>query len=366
MIKKILLPIKHIYILLIWLGIALLYGGQRYIQYSLDGEECHFLLTIFEHVPTFMTWAVLAPLIQLQIQKSPIINSAKKLRDFLAHFVLATTLSLLVLAIIGFFRWMYYRPYNHMEWLEYLRQFMLLWFIYQYFQYGSMLVFLLALNYYQKFKDKETQSIQLQRDLYESRLTVLKSQLHPHFLFNTLNSVSMLIRLDKKNPAIKVITLFGDLLRHTLQKTEDQFTTIDAELDFIEKYLKIESVRFEDNFSYTINKLSEVQGIRIPDMVLQPVVENCIKHGFKEDVKDFKIDIDVRLKKEWLIISITDNGIGSDFSDETIFQKGIGLRNIRERCLKLYGSDCVEIFSKAGDGTTVNFSIPINSIEWKK
>lgn len=350
--------IRSVYIILFWTVIALLYGGQQYIKYSLDGETCRLWTTMMEHIPTFVSWALLNPLIQVFLGRFPIISSKKLFKDLLAHVLFATVLSVIILLIIGVFRWLYYKNFNEISLIGYMQKFTLAWFIYQYFMYSAMLIILLALGYYQKFKKKETQALELQRHLVESQLNSLKSQLHPHFLFNTLNSISMLVRMNKNDQANRVITQFGDLLRQVLQKKDEQYTSLEKEIEFINNYLSIEKIRFNEDFQYEISASEEALQVKVPDMILQPVVENCIKHGFKNIDHTLKIAISAQTNNENLLVEIKDNGSGFKVEDGAFMNHGIGLRNIMDRCQKLYGPSGVEINSKPGAGTTVTFKFP--------
>jgi sensor histidine kinase YesM len=260
--------------------------------------------------------------------------------------------------IIGIFRWLYYKNYNEITLIGYLQNFTLAWFFYQYFMYSAMLIILLAIDYYQKFKRKETQALETEKLLVETQLSSLKSQLHPHFLFNTLNSISMLVRMKKNEKANKVITQFGDLLRQVLHKKDAQFTSLEKEIEFIDNYLGIENIRFNENFKYKISVSEEALQVKIPDMILQPVVENCIKHGFKSIDHALKIDITARLNGEYLLVHVEDNGSGFNPDDEVFLNRGIGLRNIFDRYEKIYGTSGVEVHSKPGEGTKVSFKFP--------
>lgn len=350
--------IQSVYIILFWIVIAMLFGGQQYIQYSLDGATCRFWSTMMEHIPTFMAWALFSPLIQKFLHRFPIIGSKNLIKDLIAHVLFASLINFIVLLVIGVFRWLYYRNEFEISLIDYLQRFTLAWFFYQYFIYSAMLILLLAFDYYQKFKRKETQALELQKHLIESQLTSLKSQLHPHFLFNTLNSISMLVRMRKNDEANRVISQFGDLLRQVLQKKDEQYTSLEKEIEFIANYLSIENIRFKENFQYEITVDEEALLIKVPDMILQPVVENCIKHGFKNINHPLKIDIKVRLNGEYLLIDINDNGSGFKADDETFMNHGIGLRNIMDRCQKLEGPTGVKINSKPGMGTKVSFKFP--------
>lgn len=350
--------IKPIYIIIFWTIIAILFGVQSYIGYKLNGYTCSFWGTMFDHFPTFMIWALFAPIILKLMEKHPIINSKKVLIDLIVHLGNATILSILSLVIIGTGRWLVY-GFGEVSFIEYTRDFSYVWIIYQYIMYTAMLLFLLTIDYYQKFRDKEARNIELQKLLVESQLSTLKMQLHPHFLFNTLNTVSMLVRMDKKESANKVISRLGDMLRQVLLSKDNQTVTIEQEAQLIEKYLSIEVIRFEDSLAYTFNLDKSTLSYQIPDMLLQPIVENSIKHGMKGLNRVMKIDISSFVENDQLKVTVRDNGKGFDTSDESFLNRGIGLKNTLERCEKIFGKKQVEIKSEPGKGTTTIFTFPI-------
>lgn len=350
--------IKPLYIIIFWTIIALLYGGQSYISYALKGEACHFWGTVFEHVPTFLIWAVFAPIILRILDKYPIISSKNAILDLLIHFVTATVLGIISLIVIGTGRWLYY-GLGEVSLIEYTRDFSFVWFIYQYIMYTAMLLFLLTINYYEKYRDKEARNIELQKLLVESQLSSLKMQLHPHFLFNTLNTISMLVRMDKKENANKVISRLGDMLRQVLLSKDDRLVTLENEFQLIDKYLSIEAIRFEETLTYKFNIDESTLGFQVPDMLLQPVVENSIKHGMKGLNGIMYIEITSYIENNNLKIEVKDNGQGFDTSDESFLNRGIGLKNTLERCEKMFGKNQVKIMSEPGKGTTTIFTFPL-------
>ena len=350
--------IKPIYIILFWTIIALLFGGQNYINYALKGEACNFWGTLFEHVPTFAIWAVFAPFIQILLRRFPLMNSKNFWIDLIVHIGTATILGIVSLFIIGTGRWLYY-GIGRTSLPEFIKDFSIVWFFYQYIMYSAMILFLLAINYYKKFRDKEAHAIELQKLLVESQLSSLKMQLHPHFLFNTLNTISMLVRMDKKENANKVISRLGDMLRQVLLTRDDQMATVEQEINLIDKYLGIEAIRFEEMLSYKFDPDENTLGLQIPDMLLQPVVENSIKHGMKNLNRPMHIEIKSYLENDKLKVVVSDSGIGFDTSDENFINKGIGLRNTIERCEKMFGKNQIAINSEPRKGTTIIFTFPI-------
>ncbi len=214
-------------------------------------------------------------------------------------------------------------------------------------------IFIAAINN-QRLIDKE-------KELANARLNALMTQLRPHFLFNTLNSISSLIDIDK-SAAQKMISRFGDLLRGVLEKEEKQFVTLQEEISFLENYLSIEMERFSDRLtiSYQIDPRSLED--EVPTLILQPLVENAIKHGIATKAEDGKIEIASKIlngtqyPSPLLELTVTDNGAGL----KAKHNYGIGLQNVTKRLSQLYGkSSEFEIENNKEEGCTAIIRLPL-------
>jgi two-component system LytT family sensor kinase len=195
--------------------------------------------------------------------------------------------------------------------------------------------------------------------LLQARMTALASQINPHFLFNTLNTVSSLIRYDPATARVVVLKL-SSILRRLLRKQEN-FVTLREELKFIDDYVDIEVVRFGPEKLQFIKELSEeTLDAFVPSMLLQPLVENSIKHGLAQRVEGGKIIIRTARHDSRLVIEIEDNGVGFSplhLSGES--ERGIGISNVHERLRVLYGEDFrFDIRSQEGAGTHVRIEFP--------
>ena len=165
-------------------------------------------------------------------------------------------------------------------------------------------------SYYQAFRTRELRSSQLQAQLDKARLQALKSQLQPHFLFNTLNSISALMLTDVK-AADRMITRLGDLLRTSLENAGTQMTTLRRELEFVSCYIEIEKVRFEERLSVTLDIDLETLDASVPHLLLQPLVDNAIKHGISMRLAGGEIRISATREHGDLLLEVKDNGPGS-------------------------------------------------------
>jgi two-component system LytT family sensor kinase len=194
--------------------------------------------------------------------------------------------------------------------------------------------------------------------LLAAKIEALANQINPHFLFNTLTSISSLIRTQPET-ARMLITKLSGLLRRLLRST-DHFVTLREELESIDEYLDIEVVRFGPQLKVTKNISPDTLDVIVPSMILQPLVENSIKHGLARKVGEGRITIKSVLQNGHAIIEVDDDGLGmSEERLERALGDGIGLSNVNERLRTIYGADCqLKLTSVPGRGTTVRVEIP--------
>ena len=197
-----------------------------------------------------------------------------------------------------------------------------------------------------------------ERLLVEARLAALTSQINPHFLFNTLNSVSSLIRTNPNQARLMVVKL-SKVLRRLLRKHEN-FAALRDELSFIEDYLSIEMTRFGDKLRFDTEVADDTLDMLVPSMLLQPLVENSIKHGLSSKVEGGTIRIRTRRNDGRLHISVEDDGVGiPEAKLATLLDRGIGVSNVNERLKVLFGSDYrMWIDSQPGRGTCIQLEMP--------
>lgn len=197
-----------------------------------------------------------------------------------------------------------------------------------------ILVLVFSLSAYNlNLKEKINNENNLRTLVREAELNMLKTQINPHFIFNSLNSLSL---LTKKNPekAREMIIKLSEFLRYSLRFGEKENITLNEELDSMEKYLDIEKIRFGEKLFYKKEVEQEALGYLIPNMILQPIFENAIKHGVYESIKPIQIELKVKIVDKSLHISIS-----NEYDPDIIPEKGtgIGLKNIRDRLVLLFG-----------------------------
>ena len=186
-----------------------------------------------------------------------------------------------------------------------------------------------------RFKNEEIRAVQLENRLIEAELRALREQLKPHFLFNTLNTISVLVRDGKNATAVTLLARLGSLLRMSLEGNHKNETTLRVEMDFLERYIEIQKARFPDRLTVGIAVDEEALGVPVPWLLLQPIVENAILHGVAPKAGPGRVDILGRVEAGALHLEVRDDGPGLPENRRVV--EGTGLSNTRERVAKIYG-----------------------------
>jgi len=222
--------------------------------------------------------------------------------------------------------------------------------------YSALVIMQHAMDFYQRYQEKELTASKLETQLSQAQMLALKMQLQPHFLFNTLNAIVTLVHKDP-NLAEEMIVRLSDFLRITLDASGRQIVSLKEELDFIKAYLLIEEIRFSGRLSYKDNVPTELLDAQIPMLLLQPLVENSIKHGFSQFEHANILSISAEQKDQSLIITVSDDAVPSEKLGN--IQEGIGLTNSRQRLQALYGDQAsLVITANNNHGVTVRVVIP--------
>jgi len=240
----------------------------------------------------------------------------------------------------------------------------------QFIWYTLVLVTYHSIIYYQTNKERELKTAelelkasQLDNQLTQVQLQALKAQINPHFLFNTLNMISSLMYEDVKT-ADKMLVKLSNFLRMTLEKGNSQKIPLSQELEFVTNYLDIMKARFPDKLDVKIDIAANLQTALVPSMLLQPLVENSIKHNNLSDNDKYKISIKAYREQGKLMLCVLDNGVGIKDKEQDIFQQGIGLSNIQTRLKQLYADKHkLNIENKINSGLEVLIELPLENIQ---
>jgi sensor histidine kinase YesM len=224
--------------------------------------------------------------------------------------------------------------------------------------YGVIVAVSHALDYYRKYHERTVQTLELEKHLTEARLQALLHQLKPHFLFNTLNGIASLMHMDV-DAADTMLVRLSELLRITMSHTGAPETSLREELAFIERYLDIEKIRFRNRLEVVIAVDEETMEAQVPSLVLQPIVENAVRHGIEPHARTGHIELRASREGDRLVLTVSDNGTG--INPAAPKREGIGLANTRARLAELYGTrQNFELVNRPEGGLCVRLSIPFN------
>ncbi len=212
-------------------------------------------------------------------------------------------------------------------------------------------------RYYREFQNRKQEALRLQLQLSDARLNALKMQLQPHFLFNTLSAVIVLVRQQRNRQAEETLSKLSDLLRRVLSGSDAKEVALRSELEFLEMYLSIEQVRFQDRLTVCVACDEEVLDAMVPHLGLQPIVENAVRHGLGGTLGSVRIEVKAHRLGNRLQVAVSDNGPG--FPASKAEGTGIGLANTRARLQQLYGDEgSLTVQNGAERGATVTMTLP--------
>jgi two-component sensor histidine kinase len=321
------------------------------------GTQLLILNTAYWYVP-----ALAAPLV-LRLAQRFRFESPGWPRSLLLHLPAFALFSLIHLASMTAVRlglWPHGGKPTTMSWSAFLQR--------NYFEqldwllmtYAALLALAHAIDYHRESRARAVRNAQLQTQLVQAQLKNLESQLHPHFLFNTLHAVSALI-YKRPDAADRMICRLSDLLRLALEHRHAQEVSVKEEIEFLDKYLEIEQIRFQDRLTVRIDVDPEALDLRVPHLILQPLVENAIKHGIARKPGACLIEVTARRQGPGLWLEVHDDGGGLDGRAAEALEKGVGLSNVRERLERLFGPAYRLEFSNVGGGLLVRIVIPIRA-----
>jgi two-component system, LytTR family, sensor kinase len=337
-----------------WTVFGLVLANQFYMQSELRGQPVSWAPVLRQGFFDAYLWA-LATLVIFWLARRFPLERGRMLGSVAVHLVAAVALSLVRVAVVV-------ELSRHVEWLSvrtFSRQF-----------WGSSAVNLLfyslllgiahAVLYHARYREREKAAERLTAGLAEARLQVLKMQLQPHFLFNTLNAISALIPAEAK-PARRMVARLGDLLRIALEHEDTQEVTLREELAFLQPYLEIEQARLEDRLTVVMKIAPEALEARVPHLMLQPLVENAIRHGIAPRIEPGRVEISASSGADdrLLHLVVRDDGPGPDPEGPDRDGKRGGVTNIQSRLEQLYGEEHrFALENHPQGGVVVRISLP--------
>jgi signal transduction histidine kinase len=350
-----------------WTLLAFFFSIQAYLNYAYVGRPSPFGRILVAWLSCVYIWAPLTPLVIALAQRFPVERDTIW-RRLLVHLFAASLISTLQIAIYTFVRQALLgdatQPFSPVRSFQNL---FVAEFHINLLLYGAVLGLTQAYDYYRRYRERERRATQLEiaaaqleTRLAQAQLDALKMQIQPHFLFNTLNTISVLMQ-DDVDAANKMLIRLSELLRVALKSEKTQEISLRQELEFLRGYLEIEQTRFQDRLRVDFEVDAETLDSLVPNLILQPLVENAIKHGIAPRAEAGTIRVEARRQNGRVELSVRDDGAGLTES-KNHSMGGIGLSNTRARLEKLYGAQhSFEIVSPAAGGLEVKVSIPFRS-----
>jgi two-component system, LytTR family, sensor kinase len=317
-----------------WVVLALLFGVQEFADILMDGWKIPLWMPLLGWTVEFLLWGLIFLGMWRFLRES--IQSASPRQMLLQYLPLSVAVSFIKeVMFVTIFRvqplgkhYTYLARLEHYLASELITDIAIFWIVFALFR---------SIGYYQRFREREHAAARLQAQLVEARLQALQMQLNPHFLFNTLNSVSSLMRSDPDS-ADEMLERLSSLLRITLAKGHAQKIRLQEEMEVVQLYLSIQQLRFGDRVRHSIHVAPEVWDALVPTMILQPIVENAYVHGIAKSLGAGTITIEAGIKGDRLRVSICNIGSGLRPFQDALTRQGVGIANVKSRLELHYGS----------------------------
>lgn len=342
-----------------WTLFGLFFTSQEYLRMAYAGRPLDLRRTLAAWMGSAYVWAVLTPLVFYLARRFPL-ESGRLKRNIPIHLAASVVVALIELLVFVLVAPYIGLPPLRNSFSEFLTTAIVIDFHFNLLTYWAILGICVVIDYYQRYRERELKAYQLEARLAQAQLQVLKMQLHPHFLFNTLHAISTLMHRDVE-AADRMIARLSDLLRISLETVGVQEVPLKQELEFLGKYLEIQQTRFRDRLGVDINVAPETLDARVPNLILQPLVENAIRHGIIPRVAPGRIEIHAWRDNGTLQLEVRDNGRGLDAESQETLKEGLGLSNTRARLSQLYGAEHrFSLRNNPAGGLVVSLAIPFS------
>jgi two-component system, LytTR family, sensor kinase len=355
-----------------WTLFGLFFASQSYMGQVFRGREASWGPALLVWMACAFCWAVLTPGMLYMARRFPLRREGWP-RTLAAHLLAALLFSPVALAIyVGVRRLLAFVEPAVAPQVPSFKHLLVAEFHASVITYGAVVCLAFTADYYRRYRERDLRAAQLESQLAQAQLDALRKQLQPHFLFNTLNTVSILIDEDTR-AAREMLVRLSDLLRATLERGRAHEVTLRQELEFIEGYLEIERTRFQDRLTVTVEADPQTLDARVPDLILQPIVENAIRHGVAPRATAGRVGIRAERRNGSLRLRVQDdgcglpkpaaannpNGAGAADRSNAANGGGVGISNTRARLAQLYGAEhSFEMRDAEGGGLCVEITIP--------
>ena len=339
--------------------LGVVFSTQEYFRSARSGEPVSWAAAFVDLMPFWLFWALLSPLIAW-LSRRYTFGKGRWTRSLLVHLSASVFVASLypvlyiLLSVVNSFR---ISTPQIPGWLHFY--FLINAHVFGTIIYWIILTMILTLNYYRRFQEQRLSAVRLEAQLKDAQLRALRMQLHPHFLFNALHSVTALVLKNENVEAVRMISRLSELLRQAIKDNDTQWVPLKQELQFIDRYLDIERIRFQDRLTVKMNIEPETLNAAVPNLILQPLVENAIRHGIAVLSSAGTITVSANRQGEELHLEVSDDGPGLPSDWPKASGEGLGLKNIQARLEQLYGSrNHFYLRNVNGRGTVATIKLP--------
>jgi len=339
-----------------WTLVGLAFASQFYLSSTMLGRSVTWGQAIGYSLGDWYVWAVLSVPVLLLARRFPP-EGAQPWRTAAIHLGAALVCALVYVVLRSLVGVVHSRLLDEpVTFAEVFQPLLVKTYPFNLLVYGVIVTLSHAIDYYRKYHERTVHALELEKHLTEARLQALLRQLKPHFLFNTLNGIASLMHSDV-DAADRMLVRLSELLRLTMSHPGQPLTRLRDEIAFIEKYLEIERIRFRDRLTADVSADAAVLDDEVPSLLLQPLVENAIRHGIEPQALAGRVAVTARIDDGALLLVVRDNGGGQPAGG--FAREGIGLGNTRARLHELYGNrHRFELVNHPEGGLEVRIRLP--------
>ena len=310
-------------------------------------------LIIYFYIPGIVLWFVFSiPMIRV----SEKIYNLKIRSDLLMLAFSGLGIGLVKTVLALSFQWLT-DPQVESAWWTFVTGSRPLYFVESVIIVWVFIGFLLIFDFYRRYVNKSKLAAELEMELSNAQLRTLRAQLEPHFLFNTLNTITALVKRNKSDQAMSALHGLSSLLRNVLNEKK-QIISLEQELDLVKQYLEIETIRFQDRLTVEFDISEESKKSTLPSLILQPLIENAVKHGISKFLGNGYIRVSAVIEGKILVIEVY-NSLPVVSENHEFEGNGIGLSNVGQRLMKIYGAKAALDINHNAEGVSVSLKIPL-------
>lgn len=350
----------------VWIGflgftvIGLIFAAQLYLYLHSFGRPVTWGQALNWNVSSWYLWALLCPAIFWRSRRIQLTRTRWR-RAMIAH--LGSGVLVASIHIVAYATWTWLVAplgIGPPGWRGTVQYLFTTGFSWELFCYGAIASAVYAIDNARRYREGQVHASRLETQLAQAQLEALRMQLHPHFLFNTLNAITALIREDPHG-AEEMVARLSELLRLALEKSDVQQIPLRDELDFVQQYLEIQRVRFGDRLDVSLDVAPETLDVTVPTFILQPVIENAVRYGLTSEEMRCHVRVTAEFADRALLIEIHDSGPGLGDDTHEPIREGIGISNTKARLHQMYGNRArFELRNASLTGCVVSIQIPVS------